>query len=91
MINAEWFVQNFDTVKDTVAAVCSDETKEDLIDMRVALEEALDIAFDIMREPLAVHGVQLRRSRSVIDPEKRREIIGRLEKLADIVPYAPQN
>lgn len=100
MLNLEWLLDHADTVKNVITSTLSDETAEDIEEMKRLVTEGsdetvafvermtglvgkgIDIALDILREPLQEAGYELEMTRAISSREAE-EVKARLLRIKD--------
>lgn len=89
-MDLEWIWANANDVKDIIAKVFSKKNQERFADIQEAGNEIIDLVFAILREPLAVKGIDLQRSRGFVDAEMLEEVVRQIEKRQHIIAYESQ-
>ena len=84
-LDFEWILKHTNDVKNIVAAVISEETQDDLEELKNTIDHAIDVVFDILREPLMVKGIELERTRGMVDPYIMEKVINRIAHQQSII------
>ncbi len=79
--------QQISLAKRILEAIASEETQNDFEELKELIEAAVEVAFDLVREPLEAAGIELGQSRSLHSFEWKEKFNQRFEKLTAIEPY----
>ena len=89
-MDLEAILKHTNDVKEIILAVVSEENQERFAEIKEHGETIIDLVFAILREPLAIKGIELERSRGIIDVDMLEEVVKRIEKRQEIIPYEPE-
>ncbi len=70
-----------------LSAIASEETQADFEELKELIEAAVDVALDLVREPLAAAGIDLGQSRSLHSAEWEDKFEKRFRAMTAIEPF----
>ncbi len=86
-MDTEKIEQKIGMAKRILAAIASEETQEDFEELKDLIEAAVDVAFDLVKEPLAACGIELAQSRGLYSYHWKDKFNEKFEKMNVVEPY----
>ncbi len=86
-MDTEKIEQRMNMAKQILTAIASEETREDFDTLKELIEAAVDVAFDLVKEPLEACGIELGQSRGLHSFEWKDKFDKKFEKLTAIEDY----
>lgn len=86
-MDAEKIGQKVSLAKRILYSIACEETQEDFAELKDLIEAAVDVAFDLVKEPLEACGISLQQSRGLHSYDWREKFEEKFERLNSIEPF----